>query len=224
MRILCAEGEPALAIAIQELLIHAKYTVDITTTGPDALDYALARHYDCVILDQTLPGLDGLAVLQRMREHEIAVPVLLLTAQHSIEDRIQGLDAGADDCLTKPFSMKELLARIRALLRRRDAFIPDQLMLGNVTLDQKQALLRCGGQAVPLSRLEYQIMELLMRHPGVAFSASCLFEEIWGMDTDAEIGVVWVYISYLRKKLEKLPANIAIRAKRNIGYFLEIVS
>lgn len=223
MRILCAEGESALAIAIQELLLHTKYTVDMIATGPDALDYALARHYDCVILDQTLPGLDGLTVLKRMREHEIAVPVLLLTAQHSTEDRIQGLDAGADDCLTKPFSMKELLARIRALLRRRDAFIPDQLMLGNVTLDQKQAILHCGGQAVPLSRLEYQIMELLMRHPGVAFPASSLFEEIWGTDTDAEIGVVWVYISYLRKKLEKLPANIAIRAKRDIGYFLEIV-
>lgn len=221
MRILYAEDEHSLSEAISDILAYHKYVVDTVDNGTDALDYALAQHYDAIILDIMMPGMDGLSVLCELRARGISTPALLLTAKGELEDRIVGLDAGADDYLPKPFAMSELLARIRALLRRRETFLPDQLRVGNLVLDQKRAVLCCEDQVLSLSRLEYQLLELLMSHPGIAFSASHLLEQVWGMDTDADVNVVWVYISYLRKKLASLNANVVILSKRGIGYLLE---
>lgn len=221
MRILYAEDEHSLSEAISDILAYHKYVVDTVDNGTDALDYALAQHYDAIILDIMMPGMDGLSVLRELRSRGISTPALLLTAKGEIEDRIIGLDAGADDYLPKPFAMSELLARVRALLRRRETFLPDQLRVGNLVLDQKRAVLCCEDQVLPLSRLEYQLLELFMSHPGIAFSASHLLEQVWGMDTDADVNVVWVYISYLRKKLASLNANVVILSKRGIGYLLE---
>lgn len=223
MRILYAEDEHALSEAVQDILAYHKYTVEVVDNGADALDYALLRPYDCIILDIMMPAMDGLEVLKSLRAQGCRTPVLLLTAKGEVSDRIQGLDAGADDYLPKPFAMKELLARVRALLRRSDHYTPDEITVGNLVLDQKCALLCCGEQTVPLSKLEYQLMEVLMRHPGMSFSAAHLLEQVWGADTQAEVGVVWVYISYLRKKLMQLHANVNIRARRDIGYSLEVI-
>jgi len=221
MRILYAEDEPGLSEAVADILTYHKYTVETVDNGTDALDYALAQHYDAIILDIMMPGMDGLRVLRELRAHGVCTPALLLTAKGEIEDRITGLDAGADDYLPKPFAMSELLARIRALLRRRETFMPDQLQVGNLMLDQKRAVLCCEDQMLPLSKLEYQLLELFMSHPGITFSAVHLLEQVWGTDTEADVNVVWVYISYLRKKLASLKANVVIRSKRGIGYLLE---
>lgn len=221
MRILYAEDEHALSEAVSDILTYHKYTVDVVDNGEDALDYALGQHYDGLILDIMMPRMDGLTVLRELRAKGNTVPVLLLTAKSEIEDRIIGLDAGADDYLPKPFAMNELLARVRAMLRRRETFTPEQITVGNLVLDQKQALLYCEDQILSLSKLEYQMLELLMRHPGILFSSSQLLEEVWGLNSDADVGVVWVYISYLRKKLASLPTKVVIRCKRGIGYLLE---
>ena len=221
MRILYAEDEHSLSEAISDILTYHKYTVDTVDNGTDALDYALAQHYDAMILDIMMPGMDGLSVLRELRSRGISTTALLLTAKGELEDRIVGLDAGADDYLPKPFAMGELLARVRALLRRRETFMPDQLQVGNLVLDQKRAVLCCEDQMLPLSKLEYQLLELFMSHPGITFSASHLLEQVWGTDTDADVNVVWVYISYLRKKFTSLNANVVILSKRGIGYLLE---
>lgn len=222
MRILYAEDEHALSEAVSDILSHHHYMVDVVDSGTDALAYGCAQRYDVIILDIMMPGLDGLSVIRELRSKGIMTPTLLLTAKGEIEDRIIGLDAGADDYLPKPFSMKELLARVRALSRRRDSFTPDQLQVGNLILDQKRAVLSCGGQIVSLSRLEYRLLELLMTYPGMTFSASHLLEQVWGTETDTDVNAVWVYISYLRKKLSALGANVVITSRRSIGYLLEV--
>ena len=150
--------------------------------------------------------------------------MLLLTARAEVEDRNGGLDAGADDYLPKPFAMGELLARVRAMLRRRENYMPDVLRAGNVELDASRFMLSVGGNAVQLSRLEYQLMELFMRNPGITFPAEALLERIWGGNSEAEVGSVWVYISYLRKKLSALRANVEIRSRRGLGYSLEVAA
>lgn len=222
MRLLYAEDEHALSEAVTDILTYHQYSVDTLDNGKDALDYALLQHYDGIILDIMMPGMNGLAVLEQLRAKGVTTPVLLLTAKGEIEDRIRGLDAGADDYLPKPFAMKELLARVRAMLRRRENFTPDRLQVGNVILDQKIAVLCCGDQLQPLSKLEYQLMQLFMSHPGMVFSAAYLLEQVWGVDANADVNAVWVYISYLRKKLTQLHANVLIRSKRGIGYSLEV--
>lgn len=183
-----------------------------------------AKSYDGVILDVMMPKLDGLSVLKQLRRENNFTPVLLLTARAEVEDRIGGLDAGADDYLPKPFAMGELLARVRAMLRRRENYTPDVLRAGNVELNASRFLLAVGAEERPLSRLEYQLMELFMRNPGITFSAEALLERIWGLNSDAEVGSVWVYISYLRKKLAALGANVEIHSKRGLGYSLEGIS
>ena len=150
--------------------------------------------------------------------------MLLLTARSEVEDRIGGLDAGADDYLPKPFVMGELLARVRAMLRRRESYMPDVLRVGNVELDPSRFMLLVGGESVSLSRLEYQLMELFMRNPGLTFPAEALLERVWGCNSDAEVGSVWVYISYLRKKLTTLGANVELRYRRGLGYSLEVAA
>lgn len=208
--------------AVVDILDYHKYSVGAVYNGEDALHYARSQRYDGIILDIMMPKLDGLSVLGQLRREGNSTPVLLLTAKAEVEDRICGLDAGADDYLPKPFAMGELLARVRAMLRRRENYIPDVLRAGNVGLDQRRYALSTQSGSVQLSRLEYQLMELFMRNPGITFSAEALLERIWGCDTDAEVGSVWVYISYLRKKLAGLHANVEIRSKRGLGYSLEV--
>ena len=222
MKLLLAEDEIAMSEAVTDILTYHKYSVDAVYNGADALDYALASQYDGVILDIMMPKMDGIEVLKRLRAAGCTVPVLLLTAKAEVDDRIRGLDAGADDYLPKPFSIRELLARVRAMLRRRENFTPDVVRVGNIALDQRRGLIACGDETQPLSALEYRLMELFALNPGICFSAGALLERIWGLDSDAEEGSVWVYISYLRKKLAKLGASVEIHSRRGVGYSLEV--
>lgn len=222
MKLLFAEDEPEMSEAIVDILTFHKYVVDAVFDGEEALAYARAEHYDGMILDIMMPKKSGLEVLTELRKGGCRTPVLLLTAKGEVEDRIQGLDLGADDYLPKPFVMGELLARIRAMLRRREEFTPDILKCGNIELNLHSYELSGTGQAFVLSKLEYQLMELLMLNQGIYLSSEDLLVKVWGYDTDAELGTVWVYISYLRKRLAALNANVEIKAKRNIGYTLEV--
>lgn len=223
MKLLLAEDEIAMSEAVVDILNYHKYSVDAVYDGEDALYYARSQSYDGIILDVMMPKLDGLSVLRQLRRENNTTPVLLLTARAEVEDRIDGLDAGADDYLPKPFAMGELLARVRAMLRRRENYTPDVLRAGNVELDASRFLLSVGAGTLSLSRLEYQLMELFMRNPGITFPAEALLERVWGGNSDAEVGSVWVYISYLRKKLSALGANVEIRSKRGLGYSLEVL-
>lgn len=220
MKLLYAEDEKSLSEAVVDVLEYNKFSVDAVYDGRDALDYAQSGHYDGIILDVMMPKLSGLEVLERLRAAGSKTPILLLTAKSEIEDRIAGLDLGADDYLPKPFAMGELLARIRAMLRRRAEFTPDVLSLGNLSLDRQSYTLSVGDNRMILPKLEFQLMELFLLNRGIYLSTEDILVKVWGYDTDTEIGVVWVYISYLRKKLTALGANVAIQAKRNIGYTL----
>lgn len=222
MKLLFAEDEPEMSEAVVDILTFHKYVVDAVFDGEEALAYARAEHYDGIILDIMMPKKNGLEVLTELRKEGCRTPVLLLTAKGEVEDRIQGLDLGADDYLPKPFVMGELLARIRAMLRRREEFTPDIIKCGNIKLNLHSYELCGNGQAFVLSKLEYQLMELLMLNQGIYLSSEDLLVKVWGYDTDAELGTVWVYISYLRKRLTALNANVEIKAKRNIGYTLEV--
>ena len=220
MKLLYAEDEKSLSEAVVDVLEYNKFSVDAVYDGRDALDYAQSGHYDGIILDVMMPKLSGLEVLERLRAAGSKTPILLLTAKSELEDRIAGLDLGADDYLPKPFAMGELLARIRAMLRRRAEFTPDVLTLGNLSLDRQSYTLSVGDNRMILPKLEFQLMELFLLNRGIYLSTEDILVKVWGYDTDTEIGVVWVYISYLRKKLTALGANVAIQAKRNIGYTL----
>ncbi|MBO5556980.1 MAG: response regulator transcription factor [Oscillospiraceae bacterium] len=221
MKLLYAEDEPAMSEAVADILRYHKYSVDCVFDGADALDYARSGQYDGIILDVMMPGLSGFEVLRQLRQEGLRTPVLLLTARAEVEDRIQGLDLGADDYLPKPFAMGELLARVRAMLRRREEFTPNLLTCGDLTLNQQSAELRCGEQAVTLPKLEYRLMELLMLNQGMCLSTEDMLVKVWGYDTEADIGVVWVYISYLRKRLTALGSRVEIKARRGVGYLLE---
>lgn len=223
MKLLYAEDEISMSEAVVDILEYHKYTVDAVYDGEAALSYARAEHYDGIILDIMMPKKSGLEVLQQLRKEGCKTPIMLLTAKGEVEDRIEGLDMGADDYLPKPFVMGELLARVRAMLRRREEFTPDVLHCGNVSLNLQSYELSANGQTVVLPKLEYQIMELLMLNRGIYLSTMDILVKIWGYDTDADVGNVWVYISYLRKRLSTLHANVEIRAKRNIGYTLEVL-
>lgn len=222
MKLLYAEDERSLSEAVVDVLEYHKYKVDAVYDGQEALDYAENDQYDGIILDVMMPKRSGFEVLQALRARGDRTPILLLTAKAEVEDRIQGLDLGADDYLPKPFVMGELLARIRAMLRRREEFTPDLLTMGNLSLDRQSYTLSVGENRMLLPKLEYQMMELFMLNRGIYLSTEDILVKVWGYDTDAEIGIVWVYISYLRKKLTSLGADVAIRAKRGIGYTLEL--
>ena len=221
MKLLYAEDERTMSEAVTDVLTYAKYSVDAVYDGADALDYARNEEYDGIILDVMMPKMSGLEVLRQLRAEGSRTPVLLLTAKSEVEDRIQGLDLGADDYLPKPFAMGELLARIRAMLRRREDFTPDLLTMGNLTLDRQSYTLAVGENKLLLPKLEYQMMEMFLLNRGIYLSTEDILVKVWGYDTDAEIGIVWVYISYLRKKLASLGADVVLKAKRNIGYTLE---
>ena len=221
MRILVADDEPEMAMVLEALLSREHYSVDVVYNGRDALDYGLAENYDCLVLDIMMPGLDGLQVLEELRARNVVTPVLLLTAKSQVEDRIAGLNRGADDYLPKPFHNGEFIARVRALTRRGREYVPSVLTVGNISLDCSVFELRCGGRALQLGSKEFQILELLMRRQGQLISTEQFMERIWGYDSEAEINVVWAYISYLRKKLETVGANVRITARRGQGYLLE---
>ena len=223
MRILLAEDERDLADALEVMLKHNNYSVDTVDNGQDALDYLMLDDYDGAILDVMMPKMDGVTVVQKLRENKKSTPVLLLTAKSEIEDKVYGLDSGADDYLTKPFVIKELLARVRSMTRRQTTFTSNVLELGNVSLSKYTFELSTEKDKVRLSNKEYQMMEMLMRNPGNVIQTEQFLERIWGYDSDSEINVVWVNISYLRKKLKALDANVQIKATRNVGYTLEIV-
>ena len=220
MRILLAEDELSLSKALVHILQKNNYCVDAVPNGTDALQYLLSGTYDAVILDIMMPGLDGIAVLKAARGKGIQTPVLLLTAKAEIDDKIQGLDSGANDYLTKPFDTRELLARLRAMTRTQTA-TDSALRFGNVTLDRATFQLSTPKGSYRLANKEFQILELLLRDPHTLVSTERILEKVWGYDSDAELSVVWVYISYLRKKLAALDASIGIKASRNAGYCLE---
>ena len=221
MRLLLAEDEKELSKALCAILKHNNYSVDAVFNGQDALDYGLCENYDGIILDIMMPKKNGLEVLKELRENGISTPILMLTAKAEIEDRILGLDMGADDYLTKPFSMGELLARIRAVTRRKSEFSPNLLTSGNLSLNRETFELSVDNNSIRLGNKEFQMMEMLMSNPGRLISTEQFMERIWGYETEAEINVVWVYISYLRKKLSNLEANVEIKAVRGVGYTLE---
>ena len=222
MRVLIAEDEETIARALKALLEREKYAVDVVGNGADALDYALAAEYDALVLDIMMPKLDGLEVLRRVRERGVNTPALFLTAKAEVEDRVVGLDAGADDYLPKPFATAEFLARVRALTRRRGDYVPTVLTLGNLTLDGGQYLLSALSGALRLSNKDYRLADLLLRHPKRVFSTEELMERVWGTDSEAELDVVWTYIGFLRKKLKSLDCNVQIHTIRGVGYTMEV--
>ena len=221
MRILLAEDERSLSRAVVALLEKNNYSADAVYDGAEALEYLAAENYDAVILDIMMPKMDGLTVLRKLRERGSHVPVLMLTAKSEVEDKVAGLDTGANDYLTKPFATAELLARIRAMTRTQAVQTDSCLSFGNVVLDQTTFELTAPGGSFRLANREYQMIELLMRNPRQVIPTERFLEKIWGYDSDVEVNVVWVYISYLRKKLAALHANVQIKATRNTGYSLE---
>ncbi len=221
MRILLAEDEKEMSNALVAILKHNNYSVDAVYDGADALDYGLSENYDIIILDIMMPKKNGLEVLAELREKGIHTPILMLTAKSQIEDRIKGLDTGADDYLSKPFAMGELLARVRAMSRRKAEFTPNLIQLGNISLNKENYVLSSGASTIRLSNKEFQMLEMLMNNPKRLISTEQFMERIWGYDAEAEINVVWVYISYLRKKLESLGATVKLKAVRGVGYTLE---
>ena len=221
MRILIAEDDPKLLKSLVHIFELNHYAVDGVDNGMDAYDFASSGEYDGLVLDIMMPGMDGLTLLKGLRAKGITTPALFLTAKTEIEQRIEGLDAGADDYLPKPFSTGELLARVRAMLRRKDTFTPDLLSFCGLSLNRSTYELICGGSSQALSGKEFQVMEILMQSPGSIVTAEHLITRIWGWDASVDTSVVWVHISNIRKKLEFLSAPVVIRFVRGVGYTLE---
>lgn len=221
MKILIAEDDVSLRRVLTAMLQKNNYCVDAVDNGADALEYLRSGMYDGAILDVMMPALDGVQVIAAARREHIATPVLLLTAKSEIDDKICGLDAGANDYVTKPFDMRELLARLRALTRLERMQTGSAVTVGNLSLDTRSFVLSGPGGSFPLANKEYQTMLLFLRNPGVVIAQSRILENIWSPDSRAEENTVWTYISYLRRKLEALEANVEIRTKRGCGYVLE---
>ena len=223
MRLLLAEDEKSLSRAIIAILERNNYSADAVYDGLEALEYLESDTYDGLILDVMMPKMDGITVLKKLREKGNNIPVLMLTAKSEIDDKVLGLDSGANDYLTKPFNTRELLARIRAMTRTNTVQATSILTMGNISLNTATFELAAPGGSFRLANKEFQMLEMLMRNAGRLIPTERFMEKIWGYDSDAEISVVWVYISYLRKKLTALGANVQIKAARNAGYSLEEV-
>ena len=221
MRLLLAEDEKDLSKALVAILQHNHFSVDAVYDGEEALAYLDGGNYDGVILDIMMPKMDGITVLKKIRQQGNQVPVLMLTAKSEIDDRVLGLDSGADDYLSKPFDTKELLARIRAVTRRNTESTSAVLQMGNISLNCTNFELSTPKGCIRLSNKEFQMLEMMIINRRQLIPTERFMEKIWGYDSDAEINVVWVYISYLRKKLISLEADIQIKATRNQGYSLE---
>lgn len=221
MRILIAEDDPKLLKSLVHIFEMNHYVVDGVDNGDDAYDFASSGEYDGLVLDIMMPGMDGLTLLGKLRARGITTPALFLTARTEVYQRIEGLDAGADDYLPKPFSTGELLARVRAMLRRKDNFTPDLLSFEGLTLNRSTYELICGGRTQTLSGKEFQVMEMLMQNRGIIVTAEQLITHIWGWNTDVDMSVVYVHVSNIRKKLDTIGAQLTIKFVRNAGYLLE---
>ena len=221
MRLLIAEDELDLAEVLAVFFEKNHFAVDTVHNGFDAYEYAVSDAYDDIILDVMMPKMNGIEVLQKLRAEGVNTPIMMLTAKGEKDDRITGFNAGADDYLPKPFDPDELISRVRAMLRRSEAYRPTVLAFGDLTLDPASGVLACGGKSVRLGGREFQIMELFMRNPGQVFSAERIMEKVWGWDNEAEINVVWVNISNLRKKMKVIGSTAALAANRGLGYMLE---
>ena len=221
MRILIVEDERRLAEALGQIMAEQRYQADVVFDGADGLDYALTGQYDAIVLDVMLPKVDGFEVARRLRCAHVSTPILMLTARSGLEDRITGLNAGADYYLTKPFDTRELLACVNALLRRQGAQV-NQLTLGNTSLDLSTAALSCGAGSIRLSAREFDIMRLLLQAGERNLSKAALLERVWGYDSDAVENHVEVYVCFLRKKLASIGSNIRIESIRRLGYHLEV--
>ena len=222
MQILVVEDEKRLAEALAQILIEKKYMVDIAGDGRDGLDYGLSGIYDVIILDVMLPKMDGFAVAAELRKNKIATPILMLTAKDQVTDKVKGLDSGADDYMTKPFSPDELLARVRALTRRQGEVVLDEVTFGDLTLNLSNCDLSCGAKSVHLNFKEFEIMKILMQNPGAVTTKDDLIVKVWGYDSNAVDNNVEVYISFLRKKIEFVSSAAQIVSLRKIGYRLEV--
>lgn len=222
MRILLAEDEIPLSNAIAAILKHSNFSVDAVYNGADAIDYIETGLYDAVVLDIMMPKVDGITVLRKIRSEGKKTPVIILTAKSETDDKVTGLDCGADDYLTKPFESKELLARIRAVTRRNTDATDNNLVFGDLCLCRNSFELSVGDNKVMLTAKEFQIMEMLMSGRGSIISAERIMDKVWGYESETEINVVWTYISYLRQKLKRLKSGVTVKAVRNIGYTLHI--
>ncbi len=221
MRVLIAEDEVELAKGLKFLLEKNKFSVDIVHDGEDALDHFHCTDYDVVVLDIMMPKVNGMEALRRIRKEKSGVPILMLTAKAEVEDRVAGLEAGADDYLPKPFASREFIARVKALSRRNAGYEDLVVSFGDVALDCNKYELTCKEKTVGLNNKEFQLTELFMKHPHFVFSASHLMDKIWGRDSEADINVVWTYIGFVRRKFRQIGSNVEIRTVRGAGYSLE---
>lgn len=223
MRILLVEDEKPLSAAIGKMLEQEHFALDAAYTGPDGLDCALSGIYDAIVLDVMLPGMDGFAVLRALRQQGVSTPVLMLTARGGVQDRVQGLNLGADYYLPKPFERSELVACLNAITRRKDQPPVRELALGDVRLNPEDAMLSCtnNGKSVRLAAKEYQLMELFLRNPHQLLPKETILERVWGFDNEAEYNNLSVYLTFLRRKLAFVGAHVEIRASRGLGYMLE---
>lgn len=221
MRILLCEDEKELSSAISRLLKKFNYEVDAAFDGQEALEYSKASNYDAIILDIMMPKLTGIEVLKEIRKSGNNIPIIMLTAKSEVDDKVLGLDLGANDYLTKPFDSKELLARLRVITRTSVQDVSSLVKVGNVTLNRSNFEISTREMSFKLARKEFQMMEIFMINKSNIISTERFLEKIWGYDSEVDINIVWVYISYLRNKLKMMNANISIKSKRNLGYYLE---
>ncbi|NLA69656.1 MAG: response regulator transcription factor [Clostridiales bacterium] len=224
MRLLIAEDEKSLAEVLTEILTLNRYSVDTVNDGQEALDYINSNiEYDGIILDIMMPKVDGITVLKTIREQKCTTPVLMLTAKGEVDDKVLGLDSGADDYLTKPFATKELLARIRSITRREKEDATPTLSVGNTNLSSITFELSTEYEVATLTNKEYQLLEMLFSNVGRYISSEKFMEKIWGFDTESAINVVWAHLSSVRKKLTSISSNLKIKSSRNLGYTLEVI-
>lgn len=221
MKLLIAEDDARLLKSLLHIFTINKFSADGVSTGTEALEYALTGEYDGLVLDIMMPGMDGIEVLKILRRKNITTPALFLTARTEVSQRVEGLDAGADDYLPKPFSTAELLARVRAMLRRKENYIPDLLTFGNMALNRSTHQISCQSKDQMLSQKEFQILEMLMQRPGMIVTSEQLLTHVWGWNAEIDISAIWVHVSNLRKKLDKIDALVTIRFVRGSGYVLE---
>lgn len=223
MKLLLVEDEMDLSSALSRLLSKQKHTIDIANDGLEAINYIECNEYDLILLDVMMPNMNGFEVLKKIRNDKNTTPVIMLTAKGEIDDKVSCLDSGADDYITKPFEIKELISRIAAVARRNSVSSTNILNFGNIELDTTNFKISNGNTDIILNNKEFQILHLLMKNPKNIIASDIIFEKVWGLDSDSDNNVIWVNMSYIRKKLEKLDANFKIILKRNLGYGLELV-
>ena len=224
MKVLIADDEKTLVNMLKEILRQSKIDCDVVFNGLEAVDYAKSGNYDLIILDIMMPKMNGFEALKEIRKHKISTPVLMLSAKSEVADKVDGLNIGADDYLTKPFATNELLARIKALTRRKGEYFGDVIAFGDLELDRDTFVLRCNNDEIKLSNTEYKIIELLLQNPNKIANKEKLIEKVWGWDNNADYNNAEVYISFLRKKLAALKSKVIIKVMRGVGYSLEVTS